>query len=422
MKKLVFFKSKEDNENRGKAIFRKKVKEKAKKKIEAGEADDTADAKRQATSEEAEKFMCGKKHMKGEKCMCGVRKSEDPSIVFLKGGKAAAAGETRTWGGKDYIKLSTGGWKPKGEGKQPAKDDDPKKKPGKKPDENGEKKPKLSPEKQKILNEVIKKKLQSLGRTAADTATDIAAGDTESVEGRAQQAGGAIKDVAETGKKVGEQQAKEDAGKEGSDEDLKYQREELKNHDDEAVVDSAIKMSETVKEQYYDLEGDTYVQHKKDLIADGLDEDEAIEEAQDYSAYTAKKDIAKKLKSGEIKLKDKEINRMLYELEKKPKKKKPLKKSFVFKKETERKLIFKSASKSFDEKKFNAAIKNYKDKMPGGAGDRKTPGDYNQDSLRAGVKVELEHTKDHQHAMEIAIDHLAEDKNYYTKLKKIHKD
>ena len=36
-----------------------------------------------------------------------------------------------------------------------------------------------------------------------------------------------------------------------------------------------------------------------------------------------------------------------------------------------------------------------------------------------GVKVEMEHTKDKSLASEIAMDHLAEDPNYYTKLKKV---
>lgn len=41
------------------------------------------------------------------------------------------------------------------------------------------------------------------------------------------------------------------------------------------------------------------------------------------------------------------------------------------------------------------------------------------DQLLQGVKVEMEHTKDKQMAKEIAMDHLAEDPKYYTKLKKI---
>jgi len=37
-----------------------------------------------------------------------------------------------------------------------------------------------------------------------------------------------------------------------------------------------------------------------------------------------------------------------------------------------------------------------------------------------GIKVELEHTDDIYIAREIAMDHLAEDPDYYNKLKKIH--
>lgn len=39
--------------------------------------------------------------------------------------------------------------------------------------------------------------------------------------------------------------------------------------------------------------------------------------------------------------------------------------------------------------------------------------------LSKGIKIEKEHTKDSKLAHEIAMDHLAEDPNYYTKLKKI---
>ena len=38
-----------------------------------------------------------------------------------------------------------------------------------------------------------------------------------------------------------------------------------------------------------------------------------------------------------------------------------------------------------------------------------------------GMKVEMEHTKDKQKAKEITMDHLVEDPNYYTKLRKIEK-
>lgn len=42
------------------------------------------------------------------------------------------------------------------------------------------------------------------------------------------------------------------------------------------------------------------------------------------------------------------------------------------------------------------------------------------DQLSKGINVELEHTKDKKVAREIALDHLGEDPNYYTKLSKIH--
>lgn len=38
--------------------------------------------------------------------------------------------------------------------------------------------------------------------------------------------------------------------------------------------------------------------------------------------------------------------------------------------------------------------------------------------LEMGIKVELEHTPDEKVAREIAMDHLAENPSYYTKLKK----
>lgn len=41
------------------------------------------------------------------------------------------------------------------------------------------------------------------------------------------------------------------------------------------------------------------------------------------------------------------------------------------------------------------------------------------EELKMGIKIELEHTKNHQLAKEIAQDHLYEDPKYYTKLKKV---
>lgn len=61
-----------------------------------------------------------------------------------------------------------------------------------------------------------------------------------------------------------------------------------------------------------------------------------------------------------------------------------------------------------------------KDVIPGGKADRKLPSDFDQKQLRMGIKVELEHTDDPKIAQEIAMDHLSEDPEYYTKLKTIH--
>jgi hypothetical protein len=57
------------------------------------------------------------------------------------------------------------------------------------------------------------------------------------------------------------------------------------------------------------------------------------------------------------------------------------------------------------------------DKIPGGIADKKKPSDFDADDLAAGVEVELEHTSDRLVAREIAMDHLAEDSDYYRKLK-----
>jgi hypothetical protein len=70
------------------------------------------------------------------------------------------------------------------------------------------------------------------------------------------------------------------------------------------------------------------------------------------------------------------------------------------------------------------------EKLKGGKSDNKTFADLvkkyknkTQQELKSqlskGIKVEMEHTEDRSVAKEIAIDHLFEDPNYYTKLKKI---
>lgn len=61
----------------------------------------------------------------------------------------------------------------------------------------------------------------------------------------------------------------------------------------------------------------------------------------------------------------------------------------------------------------------WQDKLPGGIADQATPADFDPESLQEGLLIELEHTNNRQLAMEIAMDHLSEDPNYYSKLKAV---
>lgn len=62
-----------------------------------------------------------------------------------------------------------------------------------------------------------------------------------------------------------------------------------------------------------------------------------------------------------------------------------------------------------------------KDLIPGGLADKKKPEDFDPEDLKAGVKVEREHTSNPAIATEIAMDHLTEDPKYYKKLKRMEK-
>lgn len=66
-------------------------------------------------------------------------------------------------------------------------------------------------------------------------------------------------------------------------------------------------------------------------------------------------------------------------------------------------------------------ISKVKDKLKGGKADKKQPTDFPLDQLEKGIEVEKEHTDDPYKAIEIAMDHLAEDTKYYTKLEKMEK-
>lgn len=59
----------------------------------------------------------------------------------------------------------------------------------------------------------------------------------------------------------------------------------------------------------------------------------------------------------------------------------------------------------------------WRDRLHGGRGDRLTPADVDPEQLRMGIAVEREHVAGDRHLQtEIALDHLAEDPRYYSKL------
>jgi len=62
------------------------------------------------------------------------------------------------------------------------------------------------------------------------------------------------------------------------------------------------------------------------------------------------------------------------------------------------------------------------DKVKGGKADKKKPEDFNQKELKMGIEIEMEHTDDPELAKEIAMDHLTEIPDYYTRLVKMEKE
>ena len=72
-----------------------------------------------------------------------------------------------------------------------------------------------------------------------------------------------------------------------------------------------------------------------------------------------------------------------------------------------------------DEIALSVRAKQWKDQLPGGLADKKKPEDFDQKQLEKGIKIEMEHVNDRKLAMEIAMDHLTEDPQYYNKLKTI---
>jgi len=63
-------------------------------------------------------------------------------------------------------------------------------------------------------------------------------------------------------------------------------------------------------------------------------------------------------------------------------------------------------------------IDNLHKKLPGGVGDKTPTSDVDPVQLSLGIQIEMEHTNDPDIAQEIALDHLTEDPEYYSKLVK----
>lgn len=65
------------------------------------------------------------------------------------------------------------------------------------------------------------------------------------------------------------------------------------------------------------------------------------------------------------------------------------------------------------------SVVGFEDQLPGGLADDRHPREFPEEKLNQGVRVELEHTDDPTTALEIVMDHLTEDINYYDKLAEI---
>jgi len=66
--------------------------------------------------------------------------------------------------------------------------------------------------------------------------------------------------------------------------------------------------------------------------------------------------------------------------------------------------------------------RRWREQLPGGRAAGRRPAQFDPVQLRRGMRVEMEHTRDPNIAMEIAMDHLIEDPRYYHKLALIHQD
>lgn len=70
--------------------------------------------------------------------------------------------------------------------------------------------------------------------------------------------------------------------------------------------------------------------------------------------------------------------------------------------------------------RVNDRYSPFHEQLPGGLASGMRPEDFEPEQLARGIEVELEHTQDVALATEIAMDHLVEDPEYYTKLGSLH--
>jgi hypothetical protein len=73
-------------------------------------------------------------------------------------------------------------------------------------------------------------------------------------------------------------------------------------------------------------------------------------------------------------------------------------------------------------KEHGIDIRNFRDSMKGGRADGQAITKYNLGELLMGIKVEQEHTTNKLKALEIAMDHLEEFPDYYTRLLKMEEE
>jgi hypothetical protein len=62
----------------------------------------------------------------------------------------------------------------------------------------------------------------------------------------------------------------------------------------------------------------------------------------------------------------------------------------------------------------------YREAIPGGRAAGMSPRDFDSTQLMVGTLIEMEHTTDPYVAREVAMDHIAEDGIYYTRLCRMH--